>query len=175
MCAVCFKTSTLQFKQMWFCHFYVKFYKSANSIFWNTHDKKAIVNIRLCSGSAPWWVAFNKLPIGVTFAWPIMAKHNVTTKPAVHIVLHCRQRRIEPWPLATVNMYWKFCEVWTVQHHTFAKPSLWSPYVIGQTIIFSSCFFLLLLLLSFFSSPNLSSRRLDVYYTLAHGVALVRI
>ena len=30
-------------------------------------------------------------------------------------------------------------------------------------------------LLSFFSSPNLSGRRLDVYHTLAHGVALVRI
>ena len=38
---------------------------------------------------------------------------------------------------------------------------LWSPYVIGQTIIFSS--------------PNLSGRRLDVYHTLAHVVALVRI
>ena len=50
---------------------------------------------------------------------------------------------------------------------------LWSPYVIGQTIIFSSCFFFFLL--SFFSSPNLSGRRLDVYHTLAHGVALVRI
>jgi len=49
--------------------------------------------------------------------------------------------------------------------------SLWSPYVIGQTIIFSSCNFFL----SFFSSPNLSGRRLDVYHTLAHGVALVRI
>ena len=48
---------------------------------------------------------------------------------------------------------------------------LWLPYVIGQTIIFSSCFFLLL----FFSSPNLSGQRLDVYHTLAHGVALVRI
>ena len=32
------------------------------------------------------------------------------------------------------------------------------------------------LLLSFFySSPNLSGRRLDVYHTSAHGVALVRI
>ena len=51
---------------------------------------------------------------------------------------------------------------------------LWSPYVIGQTISFSSCFFFLLLS-SFFSSPNLSGRRLDVYHTLAHGVALVRI
>jgi len=34
-----------------------------------------------------------------------------------------------------------------------------------------SSFFLLLV----FSSPNLSGRRLDVYHTLAHGVALVRI
>jgi len=30
-------------------------------------------------------------------------------------------------------------------------------------------------LLSFFSSPNLSGRRLDVYRTSTHGVALVRI
>ena len=50
---------------------------------------------------------------------------------------------------------------------------LWSPYVIGQTIIFSSCFFFLLSSSSFFSSPNLSGRRLDVYHTSAHGVVLV--
>jgi len=43
---------------------------------------------------------------------------------------------------------------------------------IGQTIIFSSCFFLLSF---FFSSPNLSGQRLDVYHTSTHGVALVRI
>jgi len=40
--------------------------------------------------------------------------------------------------------------------------------------------FMLFLLSSFFfsffiSSPNISGRRLDVYHTLAHGVALVRI
>jgi len=29
--------------------------------------------------------------------------------------------------------------------------------------------------LSFFTSPNLSGHRLDVYYTSTHGVALVRI
>jgi len=58
---------------------------------------------------------------------------------------------------------------------------LWSPYVIGQTIIFSSCSFYLFsscsfyLLLSFFSSPNLSGRRSDVCHTSTHGVALVRI
>ena len=48
---------------------------------------------------------------------------------------------------------------------------LWSPYVIGRPYIFSSCFFLLSS--SFFSSPNLSRRRLDVYHTSAHGVVLV--
>ena len=51
---------------------------------------------------------------------------------------------------------------------------LWSPYVIGQTIIFSSCFFLLSSSF-FFSSPNLSGWKLDVYHTLAHDVALLRI
>ena len=53
---------------------------------------------------------------------------------------------------------------------------LWSPYVIGQTIIFLPCgFFLSSSSSFFFSSPNLSGRRLDVYHTLTHGVALVRI
>jgi len=35
--------------------------------------------------------------------------------------------------------------------------------------------FILFLSLFFLSSPNLSGRRLDVYHTSAHGVALVRI
>ena len=48
--------------------------------------------------------------------------------------------------------------------------SLWS--VIGQTIYI---FILSFILLSFFSSPNLSGRRLDVCHTSTHGVALVRI
>jgi len=60
--------------------------------------------------------------------------------------------------------------------HRKYKPTLmyillWSPYVIGQTIIFLPCGFFLL---SFFlSSPNLSDHRLDVYHTSSHGVALV--
>jgi len=41
--------------------------------------------------------------------------------------------------------------------------------------IFMLWFVLLLSFFLFFSSPNLSGRRLDVYHTLAHGVALVRI
>jgi len=32
-----------------------------------------------------------------------------------------------------------------------------------------------LLILSFFSSPNLSRCRLDIYHTSSHGVALLRI
>ena len=51
---------------------------------------------------------------------------------------------------------------------------LWSPYVIGQTIIFLPCDFYLSSFF-FYSSPNLSRRRLDVYHTSTHGVALVRI
>ena len=49
---------------------------------------------------------------------------------------------------------------------------LWPRYGIGQSIMFLPCGFFLS---SFFSSPNLSSRRLDVYHTSTHGVALVRI
>jgi len=51
---------------------------------------------------------------------------------------------------------------------------LWLPYVIRQTIIFLPCGFYLLSSF-FFSSPNLSGRRLDVYLTFTHGVTLVRI
>ena len=47
---------------------------------------------------------------------------------------------------------------------------LWPPYVIGQTIYI---FILWFLLFSFFSLPNLSGQRLDVYHTSTHGVALV--
>ena len=51
---------------------------------------------------------------------------------------------------------------------------LWSPYGIGQTIIFLPCGYFFLS--SFFiSSPNLSRRRLDVCHTSTYGVALVRI
>ena len=53
------------------------------------------------------------------------------------------------------------------------KPAclLWPPCVAGADIIFLPCSFFL----SFFSSPNLSGRRLDVYHTLTYGVAVVRI
>jgi len=53
---------------------------------------------------------------------------------------------------------------------------LWLPYVIWQTIIFLPCgFYLSSSFFFYFSSPNLSGRRLDVYHTSTQGVALVRI
>ena len=49
---------------------------------------------------------------------------------------------------------------------------LWSPYGIGQTIMFLSCGFFFFFLSSFvFSSPNLSRRRLDVCHTSTYDVA----
>ena len=52
---------------------------------------------------------------------------------------------------------------------------VWPPYGIGQAIIFLSCgLFYLLLSIFFFSSPIRSCRRLDVYHTSTHGVALTR-
>jgi len=51
----------------------------------------------------------------------------------------------------------------------------WPPYIIGQAVIFLLCgFFFLLSSSVFFSSPNLSSQRLDVYHTSIHDVSLVR-
>ena len=48
---------------------------------------------------------------------------------------------------------------------------IWSPYGIGQTIIFLPCGYFFLLSF-FFSSPNLSRRRLDVCHTSTVPVAL---
>jgi len=52
---------------------------------------------------------------------------------------------------------------------------LWSPYRIGQTIIFLPCGFFFLSSSFFLSSPNHSRRRLDVCHTSTHNVTLVRI
>jgi len=65
---------------------------------------------------------------------------------------------------------WAAITLWALAH-ILVLCFLWSPYVIGQTIIFLPCGSFLLL----FSSPNISGRRLDVYHTSTHDVALVRI
>ena len=68
-------------------------------------------------------------------------------------------------PIETVNL----STVSVVCIHNMVIPYrrsfLWSPYGIGQTIIFSSRDFFYLLSSFFFSSPNLSGRRLDIYHT----------
>ena len=101
-----------------------------------------------------------------------------------------------------INVTWNICfqhifvavgEITRCLCSIFVRvPLLWPPYVIGQTIMFSSCgffffmvalwnrvdhyIFVVWLLLSssfiffLFSSPNLSCRRLDVYHTSTHGV-----
>jgi len=73
-----------------------------------------------------------------------------------------------------------------IDHHHHNR-FLWSPYVIGQTIIFSCClwppyviggplyFCPVISFYLFFSSPNLNGRRSDVCHTSTHGMALVRI
>jgi len=73
--------------------------------------------------------------------------------------LHASQSFAQPLSMSSLV----YLLVWS------PPPHLWSPYVIGKPYIFSSCFFLS----SFFCSPNLSSRRLDVYHTSAHSVVLV--
>jgi len=52
---------------------------------------------------------------------------------------------------------------------------LWPPCVADADIIFLPCSFFVSSIFFFYSSPNRSGRRLDVYHTSTHGVALVRI
>jgi len=49
---------------------------------------------------------------------------------------------------------------------------LWPPGAADVDIIFLPCGFFLLSSIFFYSSPNLSGGRLDVYHTSTHGVAL---
>jgi len=60
-------------------------------------------------------------------------------------------------------------------HQTISSALLlWPPYGIGQAIIFLPCGFFYLLS-SFFLAYNLSRRRLHVYHTSTHRVALAQI
>jgi len=87
----------------------------------------------------------------------------------------CRQlRRVVVAVLSTIT-FWRFVFHTLNAAQSDVSSYLWPPYVIGQTTIFLPCDFFLLLSSSFFSSPNLSGRRLDVYHTSTHGVALVQI
>ena len=74
------------------------------------------------------------------------------------------------------NRHDRFCNRCHSQGNYVCQALIYGlPYVTGQAIYIFILSFVVLLLLLLFSSPNLSGRRLDVYHTLAHGVALVRI
>jgi len=95
----------------------------------------------------------------------------VNVSACVNLPLH---HKVQKFSSGTGSLGWsrKKGRKTVVVSEASAITNLWSPYVIGQTIIFSCCFFFFFF---FFSSPNLSGLRLDVYHTLAHGVALARI
>jgi len=72
----------------------------------------------------------------------------------------------------------KYCNALVLKYCVRFCNTSWSIFMVAlcnraDHYIFMLWFVLFLLLLSFFSSPNLSSRRLDVYHTSAHGVVLV--
>jgi len=91
----------------------------------------------------------------------------------VNVKVMCCDKRYTRVPITVIPLQLSWLQMPLVEYINCLplQTCLWSPYVIGQTIILSSCSFFL----SFFSSPNLSGRRLNVYHTLEHGVALVRI
>jgi len=82
--------------------------------------------------------------------------------------LHLTQKLLWLACVADVDIIFLSCDF------CLSSSSLWSPYGIRQTIIFSSCGFFLSIFFDLFSSPDLSGRTLD-YHTSTHGVALVQI
>ena len=76
----------------------------------------------------------------------------------------------KPPKLATAAVDSQIARVWILQGSVIG--SLWPPCAADAGIIFLPCVFFFL---SFFSSPNVSRRRLDVCHTSIRGVALVRI
>jgi len=112
--------------------------------------------------------------------WHVLTMDH-TVLPATHMFIH---KRNEPYlPVYRWGAHWRhlanttepsMCGGNVARCQIISTTCLWSPYVIGQTII---CFHAVVCSSSFFffSSPNLSRRRLDVCHTSTHGVALVRI
>ena len=113
---------------------------------------------------------------------------NMNTDLGTQMNIH--QRLI--WPLLDVDFYKPdvlhvtqltvISQLKQVSKKTYHMPDvckvhlcfLWPPCVADADIIFLPRGFYLSFSI-FFSSPNLSRRRLDVYHTSTHGVALVRI
>ena len=63
-------------------------------------------------GAAPWWVTLSRRPIIHAPRGPLWTNMTSSTKPEVHNVLHCRQRRTEPRPRVTcIENFVKFGRV----------------------------------------------------------------
>jgi len=120
-----------------------------------------------------------KWPIRLTMKRSYQSSEPITKPPVIKFCLHVGHVAVAPRNSAQHGRrnYGN-----RAYNETYAMPRssvsvLLPPYVTGQAIIFSSCgfFFLSSFFLVLFSSPNLGRRRLDVYHTFTHDVALVRI
>jgi len=94
-------------------------------------------------------------------------------RPQFHASCHFPSTRLQARNPATAKLTWRLTNLLRVKRFAKRKlvmAALWNRagHYIFILWFLSSIFF-------FFSSPNLSRRRLDVYHTCAHSVALVRI
>ena len=80
-------------------------------------------------------------------------------------------KKAKKWSAKSKPASWAAHRVLTglFAHYMLVFCCLWPPCIADADIIFLPCGFFLSF---FYSSPNLSSRRLDVYHTLTHDVAL---
>jgi len=107
--------------------------------------------------------------------WPMSTRHFLTSEiPDPDLPIHYTSRRASRLGSVTarhssIGSQPDFAALnWGRYLYSAGPPSRWALAHISSL----SCFFFLLL---FYSSHNLSGRRLDVYHTSTHGVALVRI
>jgi len=119
-------------------------------------------------GACPW----HALPLNITLSRGESVPHLIgfgsTSRTASRSLISLTtEREREMSPSALYSLY-----AWVSLVSRRLETWLWPPCVADADIIFSFCFFLSFF---FFSSPNLSGRRLDVYHTSTQGVALVRI
>jgi len=75
------------------------FILKSNNLFWT---KPAVINSILATRAATWRTRWNIMWSLILFHWPhYVKKMTSSTKLKVHNVLHCHQKRTEPWPNVT--------------------------------------------------------------------------
>ena len=111
----------------------------------------------------------------------MISPENTAPKPGTKVVQSLCQWRTQDFIFGGINFFMAaLCNrAGHIYFHAVvsSSSSLWPPYVIGWPLYFCPVISIYRLssIVFFLSSPNLSGRRLDVYRTLTHGVALVRI